>query len=75
MPANRLITRQQAAEFLGVTLRGLDKMIARGDLTGYRIRGMRAVRLNAADVEALLEVVPTVRGRAAAPPPRVPVSD
>jgi excisionase family DNA binding protein len=54
------MTQQQAAEHLGVTDRTIRNLIARGELTGYRL-GKRTVRVDFADVEALLRPIPTVR--------------
>ena len=55
-----LITRQQAAETLGVSLKTLDDLIHRGQLRAYRI-GPKLVRIDPADLEAF------VAGRLVAP--------
>lgn len=48
------ITRQQAAELLGVSLRTLDGMIQRGSLPAYKI-GSKLVRLKDSDLEEYVE--------------------
>lgn len=50
----RLLSRQEAAERLGVSLRTLDGMVQRGVLPAYRI-GPKIVRLKETDLEAYLE--------------------
>jgi hypothetical protein len=40
-------------------------MIARGDITGYRIPGSRLIRLDQAEVTACLTVIPGARCSAA----------
>ena len=55
-----LITRQQAAETLGVSVKTLDELIHRGALRAYRI-GPKLVRIDAGDLEAF------VAGRLVAP--------
>ena len=48
-----LVSRQQAAEMLGVTVRTVRSMIADGRLRGYRL-GDRVVRLRLDEIEAAL---------------------
>lgn len=50
----RLIKKQEAAEMLGVSIRSLERMIARGVIPAYKI-GARLVRLRAEEVEAYLD--------------------
>ena len=57
------ITRQEAAEILGVSLRTLDGLIQRGGLPAYRV-GARLVRLDVRDIEAYMS------GRLVAPAPK-----
>lgn len=47
------LTRQQAAERLGISLRTLDGLIQRGGLPAYRI-GSRLVRIRDTDLDAYL---------------------
>ena len=55
-----LITKHEAAEILGVSVRTLERMIRRGVLPAYRI-GPKTVRLSPEDIEAY------VRGHLVAP--------
>lgn len=67
MPAPRreLVTLADAAHHLGISHRTLRYWIAEGRLTAYRV-GPRLVRLDAREVDALVEPIPTVATRAAA---------
>jgi excisionase family DNA binding protein len=49
-----LIKKPEAAEILGVSVRTLEKMIARGALPAYRI-GPKMVRLRREDIDDYLE--------------------
>ena len=58
-----LIKKPEAAEILGVSVRTLEKMIARGALPAYRI-GPKMVRLRREDIDDYLEThraVPVLR--------------
>ncbi len=57
-----LVTKSEAAEFLGVSVRTLERMCLRGVLPAYRI-GPKAVRLSMEDIEDY------VRGHLVAPQP------
>lgn len=59
--SRRWITQAEAADYLGVTDRTIRNLIARGQLTGYRL-GARAIRLDLAEVDACLKPIPTVAG-------------
>ena len=48
----------QAADRLGVAPRTIRRMISRGELTGYRVGNTRLLRVDAAEVERSLTVVP-----------------
>lgn len=69
--AAKLIDQVTAAEYLQITPRSVRNLIARGDLTAYRIRGLRSVRVDSDEVKALLSVLPTAlpRRRVAKPKP------
>ncbi|ATG51927.1 excisionase [Brachybacterium vulturis] len=54
----RYVTQSTAAEYLNVTDRTIRNLIARGDLTGYRL-GARAIRVDRAELDALLTPIPT----------------
>jgi excisionase family DNA binding protein len=55
-----LVDVDTAAEYLGLTARTVRRWIADGQLPGYQVGG-HAVRLDVADVEALVRPIPTVR--------------
>lgn len=61
----RYMTLAEAAEWYGVSERTLRRRIAEGTLPAYRI-GPRAIRVSAADVEALAHRIPTAGGGDAA---------
>lgn len=58
----RYVTQSAAAEYLNVTDRTIRNLIARGDLTGYRL-GARAIRVDRAELDALLTPIPTAGDR------------
>jgi excisionase family DNA binding protein len=53
-----------AAEHTGVSTQTIRRYIAAGRLTGYRV-GPRLIRVDLAEVDALLHRIPTVSGDAA----------
>ncbi len=55
----RYVTLSEAAEYLAVTERTIRNMIARGELTGYRI-GKRAIRIDHLELDAAMTPIPTV---------------
>lgn len=57
----RWLTQAEAAEYLKVTDRTLRRMVAAGDLPAYRL-GPRLLRIDQADLDALLRRVPTAGG-------------
>lgn len=57
--ARRLVSQQEAAEYLGVSDRTIRNYIARGDLLGYRVTGSRLVRIDLDDCDALLRPIPS----------------
>lgn len=48
-----LVSKQRAAEYLGVTERSVENFIARGQLPAYKLAG-NLVRIRRDDLEALL---------------------
>lgn len=54
-----LVTRNDAAEFLNVSLRQVDRLIADGSLPAVRI-GERSIRIRQSALDALL--VPVIHG-------------
>lgn len=63
IPDRRWLSQAESADYLGVTVRTVRNYIARGELTGHRIRGSRLVRIDRADLDALLVTIPTAGGR------------
>ena len=61
--ARKFETLDAAAERLDVNPRTIRRMIARGELTGYRF-GDRALRVDQAEVDAAMRPIPTVNGAA-----------
>jgi excisionase family DNA binding protein len=59
----RLITQQAAAELLGCSDRSIRNLIARGTLTGWRLPGFRAVRIDRDELLSRLKAIPTATGR------------
>jgi excisionase family DNA binding protein len=62
--ARKYATIEAEAERLAVNPRTIRRMIARGQLTGYRF-GDRLIRLDQAEVDSLMRPIPTVAGDAA----------
>lgn len=57
--SRRIASINDAAEYAGVSTRTIRRYIASGRLTGYRI-GPRLIKINLAEVDALLSPIPTV---------------
>jgi excisionase family DNA binding protein len=57
------VTIADAAEYLGTCTRTVRRRIADGSLPARRL-GAQAIRVNIADVDALLRPIPTVDGAA-----------
>lgn len=55
----RFVSQQQAAEFLGISDRSVRNLISRGVLTGYKVPGLRAIRLDQREIEAKMQSIPT----------------
>lgn len=66
--SRQYVTQQRAAEYLGVTVRTIRNKIAEGTLTGYRLPGLRAVRVDLDEIDSKFEVIPAVMR----PPKRQP---
>lgn len=58
----RWLTQLEAAEYLGVTDRTIRNFISRGELTGRRIGASRMIRVDRADLDALLRPIPATDG-------------
>lgn len=65
------ITQQQAAKFAGVTPRTIRNWISEGHITGYRLPGGRAVRVDADELKRVMQVIPTVRRHQFGPKARI----
>lgn len=63
-PARRYVPLDAAAAYLSCSTRHVRDMIARGELTGYRL-GAKSVRVDLNELDAALTVIPT-GGRLAA---------
>jgi hypothetical protein len=57
--SRQYVTRQQLAQRFGVTDRTISNLISRGVLTGYQLPGVRAIRVDLNEAEALVKAVPT----------------
>lgn len=55
-PGRHLLTLAQAADILSLDEKTLRRYVSTGRLTGYRV-GPRAVRLDAAEVDALVQPI------------------
>jgi excisionase family DNA binding protein len=57
LTSRRWLNQAEAAEYLGVTDRSIRNYIARGVLPGSRLRGSRLVRIDQADLDAMLRPI------------------
>ncbi|OLT11709.1 hypothetical protein BJF79_23595 [Actinomadura sp. CNU-125] len=57
----QLVTQEQAAAELDVTDRTIRNWITRGHITGYRLPGGRAIRVDLNEIRAAVRVIPAVR--------------
>lgn len=55
----RLITQQAAADMLGVTDRSIRNMISRGVIQGWKVPGVRAVRVDKDEIQSKLQAIPS----------------
>lgn len=58
--AQRYCTVAEAAEYIGSSSKFIRALIARGDLTGYRI-GSRAIRVDLRALDSLLTPIPSAK--------------
>ncbi len=65
LTSRRWMNQAEAAAYLGVTDRTVRNYIARGQLAGHRLRGSRLIRIDQADLDAMLRPIPTAGGDAA----------
>jgi excisionase family DNA binding protein len=57
-PPRKFVTLEAEAERLAISQRTLRRMIARGELTAYRVGG-RLIRLDRGEVDSLVRKIPT----------------
>lgn len=67
---NRVLTREEVAELLRVSVDTIDRLVASGSLPSFRVG--RNVRFNEADLEAWVASQKRPAARAASPAPYVP---
>lgn len=58
--AQRYCTVAEAAEYIGTSTKFVRTLIARGDLTGYRI-GTRAIRLDLRELDNIMTPIPSAK--------------
>jgi len=58
----RYASLEHAGQYLGASTRTIRRMIARGDLAGYRIAGSRLLRVDLDELDAALRPIPTAGG-------------
>jgi excisionase family DNA binding protein len=58
----RIVTQQQAAQVIGVHVRTIRNWISQGFITGFRLPGGRAIRVDLDDIEEQLKVMPATMG-------------
>lgn len=61
MTTQRWLSQAEVAEYLGITTRTVRRYIAMGLLPANRIKGSRLIRIDRADVDALLRPIPAAR--------------
>jgi excisionase family DNA binding protein len=57
-PARHYVSLNVASEYLGVSVKTVRRMIAAGEITGYRF-GKRLLRVDLVEVESALRPIPT----------------
>jgi excisionase family DNA binding protein len=58
MPRHNYATVARAADYLGVTQHAVRNWITEGRLTGYKLPGGRAIRVDLDEIDQLLKVMP-----------------
>jgi excisionase family DNA binding protein len=61
LPTRHFVSIEQAANYTGLSTKTLRRRIADGTLTGYRA-GPKLVRVDLADVDRMLQPIPTASG-------------
>jgi excisionase family DNA binding protein len=57
LDARHWLSQAESAEYLGVTARTIRAYIDRGALTGHRVHGSRLVRIDRAELDAMLRPI------------------
>lgn len=57
----RLGTQEQGARLWGCDVRTIRNRISDGTITGYKVPGTRAIRIDLNELERLLEVIPAAK--------------
>lgn len=57
--ARRYASLEAAGTYLGTSQRTIRRIVARGDLVGYRLPGSRLIRVDLNEVDAMLRRIPT----------------
>jgi excisionase family DNA binding protein len=60
MPRHSYVTQQRAAEHVGVTPRTIRNWISEGLITGFRLPGARAIRIDMDELEQKMKIMPAV---------------
>jgi excisionase family DNA binding protein len=60
-PRRKLVSLRSAAEHLGCSVKTVRRRIASGDLQAYRLASSRVIRVDLAEVDALLKPIPTAQ--------------
>ena len=54
-PRHEYLTRAESADYLGISLRTLERWLSDGVVQGRRAPGTRTVRIRRADLDAIME--------------------
>lgn len=55
----RYVTQADAARFVGVHTKTIRRWIERGHITGFKLPGSRAIRVDLNEVERMLQTIPS----------------
>ena len=58
MPRRNYASQQEAADRYGLTTRTIRNKISEGVITGYKLPGTRAIRVDLDEIEKLITVIP-----------------
>ena len=61
IPDRRLVSIEQAAEYLGICARTVRNYVASGEISGYRLPGGRLLRVDIAEIDAALRPIPSAQ--------------